>query len=241
MQAGGGPIQPDPVFGHAANFLYMLTGERPSGLATRAFDIALILHADHELNASTFAARTVSGTLSDSYSAITAAVAALKGARHGGAIDQVPGMLAEIGSPEHVPAYVDRALAQRRRLPGFGHRVYRQRDPRAALQAEVVQHLSLGSANATSFAIARRLEEELLERKGLPANVDYYAAVALDQLGFPPALMTSFIASTRVAGWTAHILEQFSDNRLIRPRARYIGPRRLPYPPPETLDGARLP
>jgi len=150
-------------------------------------------------------------------------------------------LIREIGRPEAVPAYVERTLTQKRRLPGFGHRVYRERDPRASLQAAVVQRLISGTTETTVFEIARRLEAEMFARKRLPANVDYYAAVALNYLAFPSNLLTSFIASTRVAGWTAHILEQATDNRLIRPRALYRGPRRLPYPPPTTLPGAPSP
>jgi citrate synthase len=152
-------------------------------------------------------------------------------------------MTGVIAPDRHVVAGLDGVLACESAitLPGFGHRVYRARDPRAALQAAVVQRLSARSAEPALFEIARRLEAELFARKRLPANVDYYAAVALDDLGFPPDLLTSFIASTRVAGWTAHILEQAADNRLIRPRALYRGPRRLPYPPPTTLPGAPSP
>jgi citrate synthase len=241
LQRGLPTIAPARELGHAANYLYMLRGTRPSVEEVAGLNTLMALHAEHELNASTFTARTVIGTLSDYYSAITAALGALKGPRHGGAIDAVLPMVRAIGSTEAVPAYVDRALGEKRKLPGFGHRVYRERDPRAALQAAVVQCLSTRCAEPALFEIARRLEAELFVRKRLPANVDYYAAVALDDLGFPPDLLTSFIASTRVAGWTAHILEQAADNRLIRPRALYRGPRRLPYPPPTTLSGAPSP
>ena len=238
LQRGLPTIEPDPGLGHAANYLYMLRGSRPSADEAAALNTLMTLHAEHELNASTFTARTVIGTLSDYYSAITAAVGALKGPRHGGAIDAVLPLIREIGSPDAVPGFVERALTQKRRLPGFGHRVYRERDPRAALQAAVVQRLISGTAETTLFEIARRLEAEMFARKRLPANVDYYAAVALGYLAFPSDLLTSFIASTRVAGWTAHILEQSADNRLIRPRALYRGTRRLPYPPSATLQGA---
>ena len=231
-------IAPDPELGHAANYLHMLRGTRPSAEEAAALNTLMTLHAEHELNASTFAARTVIGTLSDYYSAITAALGALKGPRHGGAIDAVLPLIREIGRPEAVPAYVERTLTQKRRLPGFGHRVYRERDPRASLQAAVVQRLISGTTETTVFEIARRLEAEMFARKRLPANVDYYAAVALNYLAFPSNLLTSFIASTRVAGWTAHILEQSAENRLIRPRALYRGPRRLAYPPSATLQGA---
>jgi citrate synthase len=221
------PIAPDPELGHVANYLYMLHGATPSEEQVAGLNMLMILHMEHELNASTFAARTVIGTQSDYYSAITAAIGALKGLRHGGAIDAVMPMLRQIGAPEAVPAYVERALAERRRLPGFGHRVYRRRDPRAALQAAVAWRLNAQAPEPALFEVARRLEAELLARKGLPANVDYYAALGLSALGFPNELLTSFIVSTRVAGWTAHILEQLANNRLIRPRAQYRGPRGL--------------
>lgn len=231
-------VAPDAELGHAANFLYMLRGTRPTPVEAAGLNTLMTLHAEHELNASTFTARCVVSTLSDYYSAITAALGALKGPRHGGAIDAVMPLLRDIGSPEAVPPYLDRALSEKRRLPGFGHRVYRERDPRAELQAAVVERLSRGSADTRWFEIARRLQVELLARKRLPANVDYYAALGLATLGFLPELFTSFIASTRIAGWTAHILEQSADNRLIRPRALYRGPLRRPYPPPTTLQGA---
>jgi citrate synthase len=221
------PIAPDTELGHVANYLYMLRGARPSEGEVAGLNTLMILHMEHELNASTFAARTVVGTLSDYHSAITAAICALKGRRHGGAIDAVVPLLREIGSPDAVPAYVERALSQGRKLPGFGHRVYRRRDPRAALQAGVARQLNARSPEPALFEVARRLEAEMLARKGLPANVDYYAALGLTALGFPPELFTSFIVSTRVAGWTAHILEQLASNRLIRPRALYRGPRGL--------------
>jgi citrate synthase len=224
---GLGPIAPDPELGHVANYLYMLRGARPAEDEVVGLNTLMILHMEHELNASTFAARTVVGTLSDYYSAITAAICALKGRRHGGAIDAVVPLLREIGRPEAVPAYVERALDQGRKLPGFGHRVYRRRDPRAALQAGVARRLNARAPEPALFEVARRLEAEMLTRKGLPANVDYYAALGLAALGFPPELFTSFIVSTRVAGWTAHILEQLANNRLIRPRALYRGPRGL--------------
>jgi citrate synthase len=240
LQRGLPVIDPDPVLGHAANFLYMLRAARPTADEAAGLNTLMTLHAEHELNASTFTARTVIGTLSDYYSAVTAALGALKGPRHGGAIDAVLPMLRDVGHAEAVPRYVDAALAQKRRLPGFGHRVYRRRDPRAALQAAVARRLSTSSPEPALFDVAERMEQEMLYRKGLPANVDYYAAVALGYLGFPPLLLTSFIASTRLAGWTAHILEQSADNRMIRPRARYVGPRGLPFHPNTQLQGASL-
>jgi citrate synthase len=229
LTSGLTSVAPNPDLGHAANYLYMLHGSPPMPEEAEALNALLILHMEHELNASTFAARTVIGTGSDYFSAIAAAIGALKGPRHGGAIDAVVPMLREIGSPEAVPSYVERALCQHRKLPGFGHRVYRHRDPRAAIQARIAER----HRDAALVRTARRLEQEMLDRKGLPANVDYYAAIGLDALGLPNELFTSFIASARVAGWTAHILEQLTNNRLIRPRALYTGPRG------RTLEGAR--
>jgi citrate synthase len=231
---GEEPVAPDPELGHAANYLYMLRGARPSADEAAGLSTLMTLHCEHELNASTFTARTVIGTLSDYYSALVSAIAALKGPRHGGALDEVMTVLREIGRPEAVPAYVERALAQKRRLPGFGHRVYRKRDPRAPIQAAIVRRLAERSDAPGWFEVAARLEQEMQARKRLPANVDYYAGVALHYLGFPTDLFTGFMASARVAGWTAHILEQYADNRLIRPRAQYRGPRGLAYPPAAT-------
>jgi len=230
LRRGMQMLAPDPQLGHATNYLYMLHGTRATPEDASALSALMILHMEHELNASTFAARTVVGTASDYISGITAAIGALKGPRHGGAIDQVVPMLREIGSPEAVPDYVALALSRRRKLPGFGHRVYRHRDPRTEVQRGIAERIGDPGLVAT----AQRLEQEMLHRKGLPANVDYYAALGLDALGFPVDSFTSFIASARVAGWTAHIAEQLAHNRLIRPRALYTGPRG------RTLQGATL-
>jgi citrate synthase len=230
LQAGGGSIQPDPALGHAANFLYMLTGERPSALATRAFDIALVLHADHELNASTFAARVAAATLTDIYSAIVGAIGALKGPLHGGANADVMRLLIEIG-PEAAPERIDEAirakLARKIKIPGFGHRVYRTEDPRATHLRRMSKDLGERARNPHWFEMSRRIEALVTGEKKLYPNVDFYSASTYYTLGIPIDLFTPIFAVSRVSGWTAHCLEQYKNNRLIRPRTDYIGP---PFP-----------
>lgn len=228
---GDDPVAPDPDLPHAANFLYMLTGEPPSDSAAAALNAVLNTYAEHELNASTFTARTTVGTLSDYYSAITSASGALKGALHGGAVDDAMGAFREIGGPDNVVPFVEAALAARRKVPGFGHRVYRTRDPRCAAMDRLAGELGQAAGEPDWHAVATGLERELLERKGLSANVDYYSALVLYHLGFPLNVFTSFIAASRIAGWTAHLLEQYANNRLIRPRALYEGETARPYPP----------
>jgi citrate synthase len=224
VQAGGGPIQPDPVFNHAANFLYMLTGERPSGLATRAFDVALILHADHELNASTFAARVAAATLTDIHSAIVAAVGTLKGPLHGGANADVMRMLLEIASVEKAEDVVRAKLARREKIPGFGHRVYHTEDPRATHLRQMSRDLGQRAAQPEWYDMSQRIERLMKIDKNLNPNVDFYSASTYYALGIPIELYTPIFAVSRISGWTAHVLEQYSNNRLIRPRAEYIGP-----------------
>jgi citrate synthase len=230
VNGGGAPIQPDPVLGHAANFLYMLTGDRPSGLATRAFDVALVLHADHELNASTFAARVAAATLTDLHSAIVGAIGALKGPLHGGANADVMRMLLEIGKdgPAEKAVEVVRAkLARKEKIPGFGHRVYHTEDPRATHLREMSKDLGRRAGQPIWFEISQRIEALVKAEKKLNPNVDFYSASTYYVLGIPIGLFTPIFAVSRVSGWTAHVLEQYANNRLIRPRAEYIGP---PYP-----------
>jgi 2-methylcitrate synthase len=227
LNGGGGPIQPDPALGHAANFLYLLTGERPSALATRAFDVALILHADHELNASTFAGRVAAATLTDLHSATVAAICALKGPLHGGANAEVMRMLLEIGadaSPERVEQIIRAKLARKEKIPGFGHRVYRTEDPRATHLRQMSRDLGQRQGNPAWFEISQRIEALVKGEKHLNANVDFYSASTYHYLGIPVELFTPIFAVSRVSGWTAHILEQYANNRLIRPRAEYVGP-----------------
>ena len=230
MQAGGGPIQPDPALGHAANFLYMLTGTRPDALSTRAFDIALVLHADHELNASTFAARVAAATLTDMYSAIVGAIGALKGPLHGGANADVMRLLIEIG-PDAPAERIDDAirgkLSKKIKIPGFGHRVYTTEDPRATHLRRMSKELGERAGNTRWFEMSQRIETLVKSEKKLNPNVDFYSASTYYTLGIPIDLFTPIFAVSRVSGWTAHCLEQYANNRLIRPRTDYIGP---PYP-----------
>src|SRR5829696_2789748 len=227
MQAGGGPIQPDPALGHAANFLYMLTGTRPSALATRAFDIALVLHADHELNASTFAARVAAATLTDIYSATVGAIGALKGPLHGGANAEVMKLLIEIGpeaSPERIDEAIRGKLARKVKIPGFGHRVYRTEDPRATHLRRMSRDLGERAGNSRWYEMSQRIESLVTGEKKLYPNVDFYSASTYYTLGIAIDLFTPIFAVSRVSGWTAHVLEQLANNRLIRPRADYTGP-----------------
>jgi citrate synthase len=227
VNGGGGIIQPDPVLGHAANFLYMLTGERPSALATRAFDVALILHADHELNASTFAARVIAATLSDIHSAMVGAIGALKGPLHGGANADVMRLLLDLGKDgplEKAEEAVRAKLARKEKIPGFGHRVYHTEDPRATHLRQMSKDLGERTGQTAWFEMSQRIEALVKAEKKLNANVDFYSASTYYSLGIPIELFTPIFAVSRVSGWTAHVLEQFANNRLIRPRAEYIGP-----------------
>jgi citrate synthase len=225
--AGGSPVDPDPVLGHAANFLYMLTGQRPGSLETRAFDVALLLHADHELNASTFAARVAAATLTDMHSAMVAAIATLKGPLHGGANADVMRMLLDIGET----AGLDRAeqvirakLARKEKIPGFGHRVYHTEDPRATHLRQMSRDLGQRSGHPAWYEMSQRIEAVVKSEKSLNPNVDFYSATTYHALGIDVDLFTPIFAVSRVSGWTAHVLEQYANNRLIRPRAEYIGP-----------------
>jgi citrate synthase len=227
LNKGLGPIQPDPVLGHAANFLYMLTGDRPSGLATKAFDVALILHADHELNASTFAARVAAATLTDIHSTIVAAVGTLKGPLHGGANADVMRLLLEVGADgpaEKAEELVRAKLARKEKIPGFGHRVYHTEDPRATHLRQMSRDLGQRAGQPIWFEMSQRIEALVKSEKKLNANVDFYSASTYHSLGIDIDLFTPIFAVSRVSGWTAHVLEQYANNRLIRPRAEYIGP-----------------
>src|SRR5262245_27195276 len=227
MNKGEGPIQPDPVLGHAANFLYMLTGERPSGLATRAFDVALILHADHELNASTFAARVAAATLTDMHSTIVAAIGTLKGPLHGGANADVMRMLFEIGpgaGPEKAEEVVRAKLGRKEKIPGFGHRVYHTEDPRATHLRQMSRDLGQRAGQPIWFEMSQRIEALVKGEKKLNPNVDFYSASTYHALGIEIDLFTPIFAVSPGSGWREQVLEQYANNRLIRPRAEYIGP-----------------
>ena len=207
----------------------MLTGELPSETATRALDIALILHADHELNASTFAARVIAATLSDVHSAVTGAIGALKGPLHGGANEEVFKILEKIDKNGADPVdYVKGMLAQKAKIPGFGHRVYTTEDPRATHLRRMSRDLGYSSGQAKWFDYSHKIEEFIVKEKKLNANVDFYSASTYHTLGIDIDLFTPIFAVSRISGWTAHIMEQLNDNRLIRPRAEYIGPK-YPY------------
>src|SRR4029079_2527716 len=227
LQAGGGPIAPDPAMGHAANFLYMLTGERPNSTAIRAFDIALTLHADHELNASTFAARVAAATLTDIYSAVVAAVGTLKGPLHGGANAEVMKMLLELGqtaTADRIDEFVRGKLARKEKIPGFGHRVYKTEDPRATHLRQMSRDLGKRAGSTAWYDMSMRIEALVKGEKQLNPNVDFYSASTYHALGIDIDLFTPILAVSRVAGRRAHVLEQYANNRLIRPRAEYVGP-----------------
>ena len=218
-------VEPDRSLSHAANFLLMLNGDRPSATAERALDIALILHADHELNASTFAARVTAATLSDMHSAITSAIGALKGPLHGGANEAVFRILEAISTSGADPVeYVKGMLAQKKKIPGFGHRVYHTEDPRATHLRTMSRDLGTSSGETKWFDYSQKIEEFVKADKKLNANVDLYSASTYHTLGIDVDLFTPVFAVSRISGWTAHVIEQLEDNRLIRPRADYIGP-----------------
>jgi citrate synthase len=225
LRKGKAVVEPDPSLSHAANFLWMLNGEKPSATATKTFDVALILHADHELNASTFAARVIAATLSDIHSAITGAIGALKGPLHGGANEAVMRMLFAIDKAGADPVdYVAGLLAQKKKISGFGHRVYHTEDPRATHLRKMSEELGESSGNAKWFKMSRAIEKYILAEKKLNANVDFYSASTYTMLGIDLDLFTPIFAVSRISGWAAHVIEQLDDNRLIRPRAEYIGP-----------------
>ncbi len=217
------PLVPRRGLNLAANFLYLISGDVPDAEAAKAFDVALILHADHELNASTFAARVIAATLADMHGAVTGALAALAGPLHGGANTEVMKMLLEIQTPERAEAWVRERLAQKRKIMGFGHRVYRTEDPRAAHLRRMAEQLGHKAGQPQWFAIQRTVEDVVRRDKGLYCNVDFYSGSMYYVLGIPLDLYTPIFAISRVSGWCAHVLEQHADNRLIRPRADYVG------------------
>lgn len=220
-------IPPDPTLSHSANFLYMLTGKKPADFTARVFDVALILQADHEFPASTFASLVVASTLSDVYSAIAAALGALKGPLHGGASEQVVRMILEIGEPAKAEQYIKEKLARHQRIMGFGHRVYKTYDPRARILKKYSQKLAEQSQDTRLFEIEQIVEKTVIDAlgsKGIFPNVDFYSGTVCYYLGIEPALLTPIFAVSRIAGWMAHIIEYVADNRLFRPTTRYVGP-----------------
>jgi len=225
IRKGKSIVEADPSLSHAANFLWMLNGEKPSETATRTFDIALILHADHELNASTFAARVIAATLADIHSAITGAIGALKGPLHGGANEATMRLLYAIDEQGADPVeYVRQMFAEKKKISGFGHRVYHTEDPRATHLRRMSEELSKSSGNMKWFEMSRKIEQFVKQEKKLNANVDFYSASTYTLLGIDIDLFTPIFAVSRIAGWAAHVIEQHDDNRLIRPRAEYMGP-----------------
>jgi citrate synthase len=231
---GAAPFEPNPKLPHAANFLAMLTGEEPEQRAGEIFDTLFVLYADHTMNASTFTARVVASTLADLHSAVTAAIAALKGPLHGGANELAMRTLLDIGSPDRAEGYVRDLLARGEKVMGFGHRVYRTvDDPRATILREFARELAASSTEPQWYEIAELVEHVVRDEKDLRPNVDFFAGCVLYYLGVPLDLFTPMFAAARAAGWTAHIREQYADNRLIRPESEYVGPPERPWVPIE--------
>jgi citrate synthase len=231
IRRGKPPLPPQPRLSLAANFLYMLSGKPPSPLAAKTFDVALILHADHEFNASTFAARVTAATLSDLHSAVTAAIGALKGPLHGGANEQVMGMVEQIREPARAEAWVRKALADKVRIPGFGHRVYRVEDPRAKHLRRLATELGQQAGDTRAVEILDTVGRVVTAEKRIYPNVDLYSGAAYQAMGIAKDQFTPIFAISRIAGWAAHVLEQHAHNRLIRPRAEYTGPTSATYVP----------
>jgi len=234
LRTGHEPVEPRDDLGHAANFLYMLTGEEPSDLAKRVFDIALILHAEHEMNASTFSAMVTASTLSDMYSAIASAIGTLKGPLHGGANEAVYKTLEAIGSEENVKPYVDAMVGRGERVMGIGHRIYKTTDPRAVILERLGHEVAETSPDRWYFDLSLKLRDYLSEKmagKPLYPNVDFFSASVYKMLGIPSDLYTPIFALARITGWTAHLLEQYADNRLVRPNAVYEGEENKQYSP----------
>ncbi len=225
------PLAPNDRLNHAGNFLYMLMGKEPDDYTMRAFEIALILHADHELNASTFSARVTAATLSDIYSAIVSAVGTLKGPLHGGANEQVMLMLQEIGVKAKAEEWIRHALMDKRRIMGFGHRVYHTEDPRATHLRRMSREMGERAGDTSYYEMSEIVERVVKEQKHLNPNVDFYSASTYYMMGIPVHVFTPVFAVSRVSGWTAHVLEQYRNNRLIRPRAEYVGIKKRAYIP----------
>jgi citrate synthase len=232
ISQGAEPVAPRPDLGHAANFLYMMFGREQPELFVKAMDMGLILHADHEFNASTFTAREIASTLSDMHSAVVGAIGALKGPLHGGANEGVMRTLLEIGSLDKVEGWLTAARAAKRKVMGFGHRVYKTKDPRAKILEKMSEEVGVATGNRSWFDMSEKLEQLVLAgEKPLYPNVDFYSASMYYQMNIPFELYTPIFAVSRIAGWTAHILEQHGHNRIIRPAAEYTGPEQLDYAP----------
>jgi citrate synthase len=229
IRNGHEPIHPVPGRSIAYNFLYTLTGQEPDTVSEKAFDVALILHADHGFNASTFAARVTAATMSDMYSSVVSGIGALKGPLHGGANEAVMLMLQEIGEPERAESYIMERLAKKDKIPGFGHRVYKTEDPRAKVLRSYCEKLSEHHNDTRWLQISKTVERVVRANTKVYPNVDFYSASCYHLMGIPTELFTPIFVCSRVVGWTAHILEQWANNRLIRPDSNYIGPVDLKY------------
>ncbi len=224
LRTGGQALEPREDLSLAGGFLYALTGKEPDVQLARDFDVCLVLYADHTMNASTFAARVAAATLADIYAAVTAAIATLQGPLHGGAIEGVRSMLDEIGTPDRAADYVRDRLARKQKVMGFGHRVYKTWDPRARILREMSRRIGQQLGDTHWYEISERVQETVQAEKNLYPNVDFYTAGVYSALGIPHDLYTTLFATARMAGWTAHVREQYADNRLIRPDSEYIGP-----------------
>lgn len=231
IRNGKDPVVPDATMSIAENFLYMLRGEKPDADEAKMFDVALILHADHELNASTFTTRVVAGTLADMYGAVTAGIAALAGPLHGGANTNVMKMLLAIDDVDKVDAYIENALAEKKKIMGIGHAVYKTEDPRATWLRRFAKQMAEKTGVTKWFEMSQRIEQLMYEKKGMYPNVDFYSASTYYLMGIALDMYTPIFAVSRISGWTGHILEQYANNKLIRPRAEYIGKRDQKYIP----------
>jgi citrate synthase len=233
LRTNQGVVDPHPSLSHAGNFLYMLLGEEPDPMDAKVMDTTFILYADHTMNASTFTARVIASTLSDIFSAVSGAIGALKGPLHGGANEEAMRMLEKVGSPDRANDYVAERLKEHKLIMGFGHRVYKTEDPRATHLRRMSEELAERSDEPQWYEISAAIERAVMEQRGLYPNVDFYAASVYHYLGIPTDLMTPLFAVARMAGWTAHVREQYADNRIIRPDSEYIGPRDQRYVPLE--------
>ena len=233
VREGKEPLKPNSDLSYAGNFLYMLKGELPTDIEEEAFNKALILHADHELNASAFTARCAVSSLSDMYSGIVAAVGSLKGPLHGGANERVMAMLSEVGSLDNVDNYLDKKIANKEKIMGFGHRVYKEGDPRAKYLREMSRKITEETGQSELYEMSLAIEKRMKEEKGLIPNVDFFSASVYHSMDIPHDLFTPIFAVSRTSGWIAHILEQYRDNRIMRPRANYIGETNRKYVPIE--------
>jgi citrate synthase len=236
LRTGQDILPPNPKLPHTANFLWMLLGEEPSAEDADTLDTTFVLYADHTMNASTFTARIIASTLADMFSAITGAVAALKGPLHGGANEEAMKMLEEIGSPDRAEAYVRGRLERHEKIMGFGHAVYTVMDPRATVLKQLSAEAGERHGDLSWYEISEAVEKTVMEQKGLNPNVDFYAASVYHVLGIPTDLMTPIFAAARMTGWTAHVREQYDDNKVIRPASEYVGPRDRTYAPIEARD-----